>query len=102
VNVIRGDLPLDADHVEAVGSLLDECASSGRPCTVFDMEKVPLIDSAGLELLLDYGEEFQQLGGALKVGAPNALCGEIFSLTGVRDKLEIFADSMSAVGSFVR
>jgi len=102
VNVIQGDLPLNAESVEQVAALLAECAAGGPPYTVVDLEKVPLIDSAGLELLLDYGDEFQQRGGALKLAAPSNLCREILMVTGVGERLEVFGDSLAAVGSFVQ
>ncbi len=102
VNVVQGDSPLNVDHVAEVASVLGECLQNGHPYVVFDLETVPLIDSAGLELLLDFKEQFQQLGGAVKLAAPNPLCEEILSLTGVGGSLEVFQDALSAVGSFVR
>ena len=102
VDVIKGDLPLNADHVDELAGLLQQSLESGQPYVVLDMEKVPLIDSAGLELVLRFQEELQQSGGALKVAAPNRLCEEIFSITGIAESFELFADVLSAVGSFVR
>ncbi|MBN2477599.1 MAG: STAS domain-containing protein [Pirellulales bacterium] len=102
VDVIQGDLPLNVDHVEELGELLHECLNHGQPYVVLDLEKVPLIDSAGLELLLDFKEESRQLGGALKLAAPSALCEEILAITGVGGQFEIFSETLSAVGSFVR
>lgn len=102
VDVIKGDLPLNADHVEDLASLLQQSLLSGQPYVVLDLEKVPLIDSAGLELLLRFQEEFQQSGGALKLAAPNRLCDEIFSITGIAESFELFPEALSAVGSFVR
>jgi anti-anti-sigma factor len=102
VDLIRGDEPINAEHVPELGKLLQECAGRGQPFVVLDLEKVPLVDSAGLELLLDYREGFQQLGGALKLSAANPLCEEILSITGVGGGFEIFRESLSALGSFVR
>ena len=102
VDLIRGDEPLNAEHVEELARLLQECAGRGQPFVVFDLEKVPLLDSAGLELLLDYRESFQQLGGALKLAAANPLCEDILSITGVGAGFEIFREPLAALGSFVR
>jgi anti-anti-sigma factor len=66
------------------------------------MEKVPLVDSAGLELLLDYREKFQQVGGVLKLSGMNPLCEDILSITGVGAGFEVFRESLSALGSFAR
>ena len=102
VDLFRGEEPINAEHVEELATLLQESAGRGQPFVVLDMEKVPLVDSAGLELLLDYREKFQQLGGALKLSGPNPLCEDILSMTGVGASFEIFRESLSAVGSFVR
>ena len=102
VQVIRGNDPLIKEHAQAVIDLLTECLEYGQPRVVLDMEKVPLIDSAGLELLVDSQENFQQRGGALKLVAPNALCQEILSVTGVGALFELFPEPVSAVGSFAQ
>jgi anti-anti-sigma factor len=102
VNVIRGDLPLNVDHVEEMTDLLKECLRTGQPHVLLDLTNVPLIDGAGLELLLDFNEECQELGGLLKLAAPSPLCEEILSVTGVGEQFEVFHDVLSAVGSFVR
>ena len=102
VDVIRGDLPLNAENVQGLANLLRESLLSGQPYVVVDLDGIPLIDSAGLELLLDFQEEFQRSGGALKLAAPNRLCDEILMVTGTGKSFEIFPEALSAVGSFVR
>ena len=102
VDVIRGDVPLNVEHVEAVADLLEACLGKGQPYVVLDFEAIPLIDSAGLELLLDFKERFRQVGGDLRLVSPNSLCAEILSVTQVGEGFEIFSEPLSAVGSFVR
>jgi anti-anti-sigma factor len=102
VDLIRGDLALCADQVNGVAQLMEECLQDGQPYAVMNLEKVPLIDSAGLELLVDCRERFEQLGGTLKLAAPSPLCEEILSVTGVAEGFEIFEEASLAVGSFVR
>ena len=102
VNVIRGSDPLNADHVEFFEATLARFGDGGQPHVVFDMQSVPLVDSAGLELLLDIQERFRLRGGTLKLAAVNPLCREILKVTGVGPRFEIFPDSGSAVGSFLR
>ncbi len=102
VDVIRGDAPLSADQLQEVRNLLEECLRDGQPHVVLDLAHVLVIDSAGLELLLDFKEEYEQFGGALKLAAANPLCEEIFSVTGVGESFEIFDEALLAVGSFVR
>ena len=102
VDVIRGDSPLSAEHVPEVAGLLQDCLHNGQPYVVLDLENVPLIDGAGLELLLDFKEEYAQLGGALKLASPNPLCKEILLVTGHDESFEVHNEALSAVGSFVR
>lgn len=102
VDVIQGDEPLNVDQVQEVGALLAECLHDGQPRVVFDLERVLLIDSAGLELLLDFKEEYEQAGGALKLAAPNPLCEEILMVTGLDESFEVFPEALLATGSFVR
>ena len=47
--------------------------SDGQPHVVLDLQGVAVIDSAGLELLLDAQEKCQRMGGALKLANPGAL-----------------------------
>ncbi len=102
IHVIRGDAPLNVKFVGEVGRLLDGCLGDGLPRLVFDLKKVPLIDSAGLELLLDYRDKCRRSGGDLKLATPNRLCEDILFLTGVEQDMEVFPEVLRAVGSFVR
>jgi anti-anti-sigma factor len=102
VEVVQGDDPLSADFVPRVLQLLQECCVHGQPRVVLDLENVPLMDSAALEMLLDVQEEFQRRGGALKLAVRNTLCREILSVTGVGAEFEMYPEAASAVGSFVQ
>ena len=102
VDVVRGDDALVSERLEQLSDLLEECLGRGQPRAVLDMQDAPLVDSAGLELLMDAQTDFQRRGGALKLAAPNPLCKEILSLSGVARHLEIHSDVKMAVGSFVQ
>jgi anti-anti-sigma factor len=102
VEMVTGDDPINFDHVSEVQALLEECGSRGQPRVVLDFDRVPLLDSAGLELLLDVQEQFHERGGALKLAGRNALCREILAVTGVGRHFEIFNEASSAVASFVQ
>ena len=75
-------------------------AGSRRLCSI--CRAIALIDSAGLELLLDVQEKCQRMGGALKLANLGALCREVLKATGVGSRFEIFRDSGGAVRSFVQ
>lgn len=102
VDVVYGDDPLSADHVPQVARLLAECGADGQPRVVLDLDRVPLIDSAGLEMLLDVQEDFLRRGGTLKLAVRSPLCREILSVTGVGSHFEVFPEAASAVASFVQ
>ena len=68
VDVIQGDLPLNVENVEGLARPAPAIALQRSAVRRRGLENVPLIDSAGLELLLQFQEEFQQLGGALEAG----------------------------------
>ena len=102
VHVVHGDDPLNIDSVEEMEKLLQGCLGKGLPRVVVDLKKIPLIDSAGINLLLDFKDTCQRSGGDLKVAAPNRLCEEILFMTGLDQDIEVFQETLQAVGSFVR
>lgn len=101
VDVISGGERIAGDRVAMLATLLSARASHGQPHVVLDLNGVAVMDSAGLELLLDTQEEYQRLGGALKLANPGTLCREVLKTTGIGAKFEIFPDTRSAVRSFV-
>jgi anti-anti-sigma factor len=102
VDVISGGERISGEHVAELAQVFDARLQRGQPLIVLDLQGVALIDSAGLELLLDVQEKCQRMGGALKIASPGALCIEVLKCTGVGAKFEIFRDSRGAVRSFVQ
>lgn len=101
VDVIGGGDRISGEHVAELAELLMKRADRGQAQVVLDLQGVALIDSAGLELLLDAQESYQRNGGALKLANPGALCREVLKCTGVGARFEIFPDTRRAVRSFV-
>ena len=102
VDVIRGSVPLNQEHAEHLHSALERCFEDGQPMIVMDMSAVQLVDSTGLELLLETQDNVELCGGAFKLAATTPLVGDILRATGLHDKLDCFPDVKSAVGSFLR
>ena len=102
ITVIGSDEPLTVEHVAAAAAVLQRCFGAGPPMAVLDMARIPLLDSAGLELLLNAHESFAQHGGSFKLAAPNPLCEDVLSVTGVADELELHDEVVLAVRSFLR
>ena len=102
VHVVSGDSPLNVDVVDRMAELLEACLREGLPRIVIDLAKVPLLDSAGIELLLDYRDKCQHSGGDLKLAAPNRLCEDILFVTGTQQEIEVIPETLRAIGSFAR
>lgn len=102
IDVITGAEPLVGDNLEQAGETLSECLGDGHPRAVFDLQEVALISGAGLELLLDMREMFEERAGALKLAGPNPLCQDILDVTGLSDRFEIYPEVRLAVGSFLQ
>ena len=102
VDTVRGTEAINLQHAKELAGVLDGCCRKGQPRVVVDLERVPLIDSAGLEVLLEYRDKILQCGGLLKAAAPSPLCRDILAVTGVADQIEIFDDVQAAVASFAQ
>jgi anti-anti-sigma factor len=102
VDVIGGGDRISGEHVTELSTVLESRIGHGQPQIVLDLQGVAVIDSAGLELLLDYQEKCQRMGGAMKLANAGPLCREVLKATGVGAKFEIFRDSGGAIRSFVQ
>ncbi len=102
VDVITPDSALTVEQLADLEHEFQRCADSGQPMVVLDMHNVQLLDSRGIELLLDTQAAFRARGGALKLANINVLCSDIFRVTAVATRFELHDEVKSAVGSFVR
>jgi anti-anti-sigma factor len=102
VDVISGGDRVAGEYVEELSALLEARLDRGQQQIVLDMQAIALIDSAGLELLLDIQEKCQRMGGALKLANLGSLVREVLKATGVGSRFEIFRDAGAAVRSFVQ
>jgi anti-anti-sigma factor len=102
VHVLSGNQPLTTAHIKEVTDLCGDCFENGQPRLVFDLSGVPLMDSIGLELLLDLRDSCQKRGGAMQICSPNPLCRDILVASGLTSQFAIFDDQAAAVGSYSR
>jgi anti-anti-sigma factor len=102
VDVISGGDRISGEHVEELQALLESRLDRGQPQIVLDFQSIALVDSAGLEMLLDIQEMCQRMGGALKLANLGALCREVLKATGVGARFETYRDCGGAVRSFVQ
>ncbi len=102
VSVITGKETVSEANLDELNHRLEECLRDAPPRVVLNLTDVALFDSRGLEWLLDSAERCSQRGGQLQLAAPNALCRDILTVTGVGESFERFDDLRAAVRSFNR
>jgi anti-anti-sigma factor len=73
-----------------------------RAAIVLDLEGTELIDSAGLELLLDLQDALRDRGGELKIATSNHVNRKILEITRLDREFEVFDAVIDAVRSFHR
>lgn len=100
VCVARPQTPLAGDVCAPFADAVVAALGSGRPMLVVDLHNVPLVDSTGLETLVELRNRIESRGGAVKLAAINSLCSDILRVTGVGDQFEQHAQVKQAVGSF--
>ena len=100
VYVVRSEGPLRDDAIEPLNKLVENKLTGGVPLMVVDFAGTPLIDSAGLEWLLDLSDECCDRGGCLRLCNVGELCQDVLRVTGVGSKIESFGDLTTALGSF--
>ena len=102
VDVVRPNGPLNHENAEQLAETIRSGLSSGQPMVVMDMTDVPLVDSAGLEALLEIQQHLRESAGVLKIASLTQLCEDVFRVTGLAKRFETYQDVNSAVRSFVK
>ena len=102
VDTISCSQPLDRENQADFLKSVESCFGKGQPHIVFDLGSVPLMDSAGLDALLEAGNRCSKLGGSIVLARPNALCRDILRINEVDRQLIVFEDIAYAMGSFAK
>ena len=102
VEVVTPEIALTLENAEDLFTAITEKTFMGQPMVVLDMANVPLIDSAGLETLIDIQQKLRESAGSLKLSSLTQLCADVFRVTGMAERFETFDDANSAVRSFVK
>ncbi len=102
IGVLRPRGVLNASALEAADSALAQLQLIGRLMVVLDLSETVVFDGAALEWLLTLDESCGTLGGGICLANPNELCKEILQLTGVEERVGVFPDLASAMGSFAK
>lgn len=102
VAILRSDKPLNAESAESARESTAKVLSTVRPKVVVDFSHIPLLDSQGLEWLLETHEKCASTGGRMVIAAPSPLCRDIIAVTQVGDSCTIYDDLLSAIGGLSR
>jgi len=102
VDVIKPMVPLSQENAGDLMETIEAKLSKGQSMVVLDMNDVPLIDSAGLDSLLDVQQALRSRGGIMKLAGVPQLCQEILRITRVEQQFESYFDAKTAVRSFVQ
>ncbi len=101
VMVIKPDGPLAATDAEDFKEQFLQVLRENLGRVVLDASGIPVVDSKGLETLVELTNEIAQSGQALKLCAANRTVREVLELTGISAQFEHFEDVNSAVRSFL-
>ncbi len=102
VDTISGSQPLTKEHQTAFLNIVEGCFGNGQPRIVFDLSHIPLLDSVGLEALLEARDRCHKLSGGIVLARPNPLCRDILRINGIDKELHVYDDAVKAMGSFAR
>jgi anti-anti-sigma factor len=85
------------ENCEGVRKKLESKIEAGHKEVVLDFQKVDLLDSAALELLIDMHDLLMSKGGVLKIAGLNEVCRDILLATRIINILFVYKDVNEAV-----
>lgn len=97
VVVVHAPEELGADQASGVLAYITGLAQCR---VVLDLDKTELLDSIGLETLLDTQDRLREAGGDLKIAVSNPVNRKILEITRLDRHLEVFDNVLDAVKSF--
>ncbi|MBU6175150.1 MAG: STAS domain-containing protein [Planctomycetes bacterium] len=100
IDTLECDVPLTRDNDSAFRSCWQQLVTTRSVRIVLDMRSIPLMDSAGLESLLDMKERCEEIGATVVLARPNLLCQDILRINGLNRDFQIYDDYVEALGSF--
>lgn len=101
VTVLKLEGPLAGSDAAEFKSCVLEAQRDSLGRLVLDASAIPLIDSKGLETLVEVTQVMEQSGKALKLCAANETVREVLRLTGLAGMFEHFEEVNAAVRSFL-
>jgi anti-anti-sigma factor len=101
VKVLRPRGPLCQSDAEGFKRKAAECAGHHMGRVVIDASGIPFVDSRGLEVIVELGDDLSQTGLALKLSGVTETVREVLELTEIASNFEYYEDVATAVRSFL-
>ena len=101
VDVMTPSGPIVDDEAEELVALMTGKLDSPNPRFVLNMEKVPYIDSRGIEGIVETSDSLKGRGGRLRLASVMPTCREALEITGQSRKVDYFDTLQDAVRSFL-
>jgi anti-anti-sigma factor len=101
VKVLRPRGPLCQADAEQFHRCAVERSGQNMGRVVIDASGIPFVDSRGLEVLVELGDELSQTGLALKLCGATETVREVLDLTDLASNFEYYEDVGTAVRSFL-
>jgi anti-anti-sigma factor len=101
VHVLRLEGPLRGEEAVPFRDRLVQSVNASLGRCVVDGAAIPYVDSRGLEVLAEAGDELAQTGQSLKLCGLNETVRQVLELTELAPRFEFFADVNAAVRSFL-
>jgi len=89
------------DDCEELDVQLQNCVGAENYKIVLEVDKVPFIDSDGLDKLLAIAFDFNKHGGDARVAAPNDIINDVLKATRVDSLVQVYEDVEEAVKSLL-
>ncbi len=101
VTVLKLAEPLTQQNADDFMAAVRNASERGYGRVVLDTSAMAFVDSRGLESLVELAREMENAGRVLKLCASTSTLREVFNLTGLDDRFELFEDATDAARSFL-
>ncbi|HBE69660.1 MAG TPA: hypothetical protein DDW52_16060 [Planctomycetaceae bacterium] len=102
VNVIKVRSALQDECLANARKTVQDCLDKRRFWLILNLHDCPLINSQGLEFIVDSQQDCLARGGRLVVAEPQPLTSEILGVTGIDEQVAVYRDMRGALSDFAR
>ncbi len=102
VNVLKTSSSLIGESLNHCRQALHDSLANRCALIVLDLRDSPLINSEGLEFIVEAQRQCLARGGRLVLAEPQPLLAEILFITGVEQSVAVFTNLRAALGDFAK